>query len=211
MWSSGSNGPFSPQTPTNAPIVPPNSGPATHNPGRRPGRKIATLIFTAPAMLRTTGNPRIGRFAGWVFVLIGLPIMGLGWHLLQKERARVARSVRTTGVVETLENSRYSSPVRARTSSSTAPTIRYRDATGHDYTFTASGAAKAATRPADYAVGERVTVYYDPARPYDARLHGFLAQWMGPAMVIGMGLVFALLGWMCVAAATADTTRVTPD
>jgi hypothetical protein len=146
-------------------------------------------------MLRTSGNPRIGRLVGWVFILIGLPIMGLGWHLLQRERARVVRSVRTTGVVEALVTSRYPSPVRAGTSSSTAPTIRYRDATGHEYAFTARGAA---TRPASYAVGEQVTVYYDPAQPYDAQLHGFLAQWMGPAMVIGMGLVFTLLGWMCV-------------
>lgn len=120
--------------------------------------------------------------------------MGLGWHLLQKERARVARGVRTTGVVEALVTSRYPSPVRARTSSSTAPTIRYRDAAGHEYAFTASGAA---TRPASYAVGEQVTVYYDPTRSYDAQLHGFLAQWMGPAM--GMGLLCIVLGWLCVA------------
>jgi len=42
-------------------------------------------------------------------------------------------------------------------------------------------------------------VYYARARPYDAQLHGFLAQWMGPSMVMGMGLVVTLLGWMCVA------------
>ena len=91
------------------------------------------------------------------------------------------RSVRTTGVVEALVASRYPSPVRAGTSSSTAPIIRYRDATGHEYAFTASGAA---TRPASYAVGEQVAVYYAPARPYDGQLHGFLAQWLGSAMVI---------------------------
>jgi hypothetical protein len=98
-------------------------------------------------------------------------------------------------VVKALVTSQYPSPVRSGTSSSTAPTIRYCDAAGHEYAFTASGAA---TRPASYVVGEHVAVYYDPARPYNAQLHGFLAQWMGPAMVIGMGLVFALLGWMCV-------------
>ena len=147
-------------------------------------------------MLHTTGNPRIGRLVGWVFILIGLPIMGLGWHLLQKERARVAHSMRTTGVVEGLATNKYAAPNRPGTSSSTAPIIRYQDAAGHTFRFTASAAA---SRPTLYSVGESVAVYYDPARPYDAQLHGFLAQWMGPAMALGMGLVFVLLGWLCVA------------
>ncbi len=85
-------------------------------------------------MLRTTGNPAVGRQAGWTFIIIGVLIMGLGWHLLQKERARVARSVRTTGVVESLVSSVHQSPTRAGTTSSTAPTIRYHDVTGRSCT-----------------------------------------------------------------------------
>jgi hypothetical protein len=88
------------------------------------------------------------------------------------------------------------SSTRGGTSSSTAPIIRYQDAAGHTFRFAASAAA---SRPTLYSVGEPVTVYYDPDRPYNAQLHGFLAQWMGPVMAIGMGLVFTLLGWMCVA------------
>ncbi len=147
-------------------------------------------------MLRTTGSLTVGRLAGRVFIIIGVLLMGLGWHLLQKERARVARSVQATGVVESLTSSTYQSPTRAQTTASTAPTIRYHDATGRSYVFTASSAA---TRPASYSVGEVVSVYYDPDRPYNAQLHGFLAQWMGPAITFGMGLVVSLLGWMVVA------------
>ncbi len=147
-------------------------------------------------MLRTTGSPAVGRLAGRVFIFIGVLLMGLGWHLLQQERARVARSVQATGVVESLASSTYQSPVRVGTTSSMAPTIRYHDAAGRAYVFTASAAA---TRPASYSVGEAVQVYYDPARPYDAQLHGFLAQWLGPAIVLGMGLLVSLLGWLAAA------------
>lgn len=148
----------------------------------------------AHVIVKTNGSPRAIRLGGWVFLVIGGCLLGLGVHLAQQERARVAHSVRATGVVESLAHHTYQSPTRAGSSSSYAPTVRFRAADGRTYVFTSS---EAATRPASYAAGEQVAVYYDPARPANAQLHGFLAQWMKPVMVLGMGAVFALMGWLC--------------
>ena len=191
-----SKAPFSLKSRPTPRLCRPTSAPAPYNRGRGPARKTtapllsASLCYAPRALLPSAGGQAgfssSSACSSWVWA-----------GICCKKTCSGGPQRETTGVVESLVNHGYQSPARAGTTSSTAPTIRYHDAAGHAYSFTVSAAA---TRPASYSVGEPVTVYYDPARPCDAQLHGFLAQWMGPAIALGIGLVFSLLGWVCIAA-----------
>ena len=153
--------------------------------------------------MAATGNKSPGwvRVFGAALLLAGLALLALSWHLLGQQQQFRAGAVPTTGVVESLVRHSYQSNTDVRTStypsnttSSTAPMIRYYDAQGHDYLFTAS---EVATQPASFRVGERVQVYYDPARPWRAQVAAPVLSHM-PSLVTGiMGVVVGGLGLMC--------------
>ena len=50
------------------------------------------------------------------------------------------------------------------------------------------------SNPAGYHVGERTKVFYDPARPADARLEGFVQIWFVPCCLGLIGALFTGVG-----------------
>jgi hypothetical protein len=51
--------------------------------------------------------------------------------------------------------------------------------------------------PPAYEIGEEVTILYNPAHPLDARIQsasGTFEMWLGPAILIFLGLIFLSIG-----------------
>ena len=48
--------------------------------------------------------------------------------------------------------------------------------------------------PPAFAVGDQVQVLYPPAQPHAAQIYSWFDFWFTPALLGGMGLVFALVG-----------------
>lgn len=49
--------------------------------------------------------------------------------------------------------------------------------------------------PPSFEVGQKVTIYYDPANPNNSQLDSFLGVWFIPVLFTFMGLVFGGIGY----------------
>jgi hypothetical protein len=120
----------------------------------------------------------------YVFVLIGLAMLGGGIYWASNVKTFVDRAIAVPGTVIDLESSRSSD------STSYFPVVKYKTRSGQERTFRSSSGSN----PPGFAVGETVEVLYDEAHPSDAKIRSFFSLWGGPAIVAGMGTVFLLIG-----------------
>lgn len=65
-----------------------------------------------------------------------------------------------------------------------------------------------ATTPPAYDIGEKVKVWYDPARPTRAFIDSYLERWFGPSLVGGLAVLFAMLGLGFLVYAARHTRRI---
>lgn len=70
------------------------------------------------------------------------------------------------------------------------PVVRFVAADGREQRF----ASSFSSNPPGYSRGERVQVLYSAANPGEAAIDGFLALWLGPLLVGGIGLVLFSIG-----------------
>jgi Protein of unknown function (DUF3592) len=125
-----------------------------------------------------------------LFLAIGLAFSGISLWAIRDTQAFVARAATAQGEVTGLEYGRDNSS----SSSSRGvyyPVVKFRTATGEAHTFRSNSGSS----PPSYRVGEAVSVLYDPASPFDARIKGFFSLWL-LAFIFGViGSVFALVGF----------------
>jgi hypothetical protein len=119
-----------------------------------------------------------------VFSLAGLPFIILGLFEVGKTASMLSRFSRVEGVV--LENVWQSFAEGA----AYAPHVEYQSADGQSRRFTDG----VGTIPADYTVGEKVVVLYDPQGVEAPRIHSWMRIWLAPLMFIGVGLVPVVAG-----------------
>jgi hypothetical protein len=115
---------------------------------------------------------------GVVFVIIA------AWMLVSTIQFR-ERAQSTEGVVVELVSRRGS-----KGGVTYSPVYEFKDRNGGQHRVQSS----TSSNPASYDVGERVTVRYDPARPGDARIDGFMDNWFLPLIFGGIGSIFAVIG-----------------
>jgi hypothetical protein len=130
---------------------------------------------------------------GIVFSLIGALLLVLAWHLTQQQRQFRTGASTAQGVVESLSRDTHLGK-GGRPTTAFTPLVRFSDAKGNSYQIVGTAGA---SRPASYRVGERVAVYYDPERPWDGQLGGFLGQGMKLTFAWGFGLVMTGMGLLC--------------
>lgn len=132
------------------------------------------------------------RKIGWLLLAVGLGMIGGAGYAASTTRAFLHRAEQVEGtVVELVGSDTY------------APRVEYRLASGEPRTFT----SRMSSSPPAYDVGERVIVYYDPARPGDVRLQGTFSLW-GLAIILGgLGLVFGVVGGVILAVHWAGRRR----
>lgn len=118
---------------------------------------------------------------GSVFAPVGLILLGVAVALFVSSAAFAKTADRTEGTVVDL----------AYRNGAAYPFVTYVSPSDRrEYTF---GESTGAWPPA-YAVGERVPVLYDPARPGDARIDSWANRLLGPLICGGLGIVFASVG-----------------
>ncbi len=71
-----------------------------------------------------------------------------------------------------------------------SPELRFPTPDGGAVSFVAGTAAN----PPAYALGEKVTVLYDPAKPEQAVIDSFMARWFMPLLFAGFGLIWLVIG-----------------
>lgn len=118
-------------------------------------------------------------FTGLPFVLGGLAFAWFRWRFL-------AGAVRTPGEVvdyrsETEESTEDGRAVR---SAVFHPVVEFRDAQGVQRRCQTSTASS----PPPFHIGARVTVLYRPADPAQAEIAAFQQLWLGPLMLLVLGL-----------------------
>lgn len=110
---------------------------------------------------------RILGMATILTVLFGLVFLGVGWLISSHETERQRTALHASG--EVIENAEFLDPEMDRNRPEAvmyAPRLRFTTASGQSFEFLST----TRTRPARYAVGERVPVLYDPARPSEASI-----------------------------------------
>jgi hypothetical protein len=140
-----------------------------------------------------------------IFIALGPLLLASGIFLFFRQRARIARSISTEGVViELLQKRVRGEFIRVKTEDGVKleqkylyrPLIRFRTRDGRTIRFTPS----IAMRPTPYQIGDRISVLYEPDRPSQAQINRFIYLWFYSIMFIafgfftlGMGSLFYLL------------------
>jgi len=143
---------------------------------------------------------RLGRLTGlWtglLLIVFSLLLLSLGWKAYRRVEAYTARQAQTTGrVVAVVAQQRPEATGALRTfyypvvefTTPAGEVIRFQDNTGVD-------------RPSLLPPkGDRVKVLYDPDNPQVAMIASWSNLWLLPAVLLGVGSLFALLGlWLFV-------------
>jgi hypothetical protein len=140
-----------------------------------------------------------------ILLILGPTLLAGGVLLFFRQRARIARSIATEGVVIELIPRRVRGEfIRVKTADGIRleqkylyrPLVRFRTRDGRTIRFTSN----IAMRPAPYQVGDRVSILYEADRPKQAQINRFINLWFNTIMLIsfgfltmGMGLLFRLL------------------
>lgn len=104
--------------------------------------------------------------------------VGLGWGWKHYQFSRHA--LEAPGVVVAWFDS----------TESTYPEVEFTDQRGEKQRFRGS----IGSSPPDYAIGDRVKVWYDPEQPRQALIAEFTELWLAPLVTAGFGLAFLLAG-----------------
>jgi hypothetical protein len=139
----------------------------------------------------------------WIFLLIGLGLLGGAAFLVVDTRNDIARADKADGTVVALIGERDSDG-----DTMYYPRVRFITRSGNPVEFTGS----VGSSPAAFDVGEPVAVLYDPAEPEEARIDSFFQLWFAALVLGGIGLVFAAIGGGgALVALRARTRPSTPD
>ena len=140
-----------------------------------------------------------------LFMALGPTLLAGGIFMFFRQRARIARSIETKGVViELIQRRARGKFIRVKTEHGIKleqkylyrPLVRFRTSDGRTIRFTPS----IAMRPSPYQVGDRLSVLYDSDQPRHAQINRFVYLWFYTIMTIcfgffslGMGLLFYIL------------------
>lgn len=120
------------------------------------------------------------RLIGSIFAVVGLVQLSIGAWFGTRTLQYLATATRGEGEVVALEGS-----------GTLAPVVEFTARDGRRVRFQSN----LSSSPPDFAVGERVSVYYDEAHPDDARIDAFMHLWFVPTLMGGMGSMFGAVGF----------------
>jgi hypothetical protein len=141
---------------------------------------------------------------GGAFAAVSLILLGVAAALVISSAGFASAAERTVGTVVDLDyasGSRRSSGGYSRVA---YPHVTYvNEADRREYTFRDD----VGSNPPAYAVGERVSVLYDPDRPGDARIDSWANRFLGASICGGLGVVFGTIGALLLIAARRRARR----
>ncbi len=124
------------------------------------------------------------RFISVLFFIIGLGLLAAAFAFWRSFANFQARATRTEGTVTELSYHHSSK------GGSYYPEVEFKTPDGRIVHFSGS----TGSNPSSYSRGEHVQVLYDPASPEQAKIDSFSEKWLGPLLLGGLGLGFALIG-----------------
>jgi Protein of unknown function (DUF3592) len=136
------------------------------------------------------------------FLVGGVVFCAAAWIWFRKQKQFIARAQTAQGSVVRLANRNASDGG----STSYAPVVQFKAASGQAVEFT----DEVASRPASYDVGETVSVLYAPGNPQDARVAGFTSSYLGPTIVMVMGLGFVTLAGIGIGVVDVVSNAIAP-
>lgn len=131
----------------------------------------------------------IAILVGVLFFVLGIAMLIGGVVSFVKKRRELANSISTSGVVTELVR------VTGQRSYLYVPVVQFETASKQAVSFQSSVGGM----PARHSVGQQVKVVYDPGNPQKAEIDSAMSLWLVPSCMLGMGLVFTLLG-LCLSA-----------
>ena len=118
------------------------------------------------------------------FGALGVLLMGASAAALLRARREAASRLSAWGVVSALQ------PRAGLRGSIHCPVVQFQTETGELVTFQSSVGGQ----PPLHAIGQRVAVFYDRARPDGAEIEAPPVLWLVPAGLFAGGLFFAAVG-----------------
>ena len=122
------------------------------------------------------------------FGALGVLLMGASAAALLRARREAASRLSAWGVVAALQ------PRAGLRGSIHCPVVQFQTEMGELVTFQSSVGGQ----PPLHAIGQRVAVFYDRARPDGAEIEAPAVLWLVPAGLFAVGLFFAAVGAMVV-------------
>jgi hypothetical protein len=134
-------------------------------------------------------NPLAGIFAGPIFAIIGLVMACFGWGSYSAVHTFIDKAEQAKGtVVDLVEKTSRDNDGNLKTYY--YPVVEFTTAGGEKIRFQSS----TGSYPAEKQVGETVEILYAADNPRDARPNSFTGLWLWPAVLLGMGGIFVLVG-----------------
>lgn len=121
------------------------------------------------------------KLFGYIFGIIGAVMLAFAGAVQFYQQAAYADAISVEGTVIGQDR---------RNSSGSAPIVEFRDASGKYHRFESS----VSTSPPRYAVGDPVTIKYQPDNPSDAAIDDFLSNHLFTLIFGGIGFVFFAIG-----------------
>lgn len=123
------------------------------------------------------------KIVKFVFGLVGVVFMGVGYFWYSSTADFVDEAVHTTGTVTEL--------VLRRTSDSRAyhPAITFVDRQGESISFISNTGSSSP----DYSKGDIIDILYLANKPQNAKINGFFSLWGGSLIFGGLGSIFFLI------------------
>ncbi|MDX2229202.1 MAG: DUF3592 domain-containing protein [Leptolyngbyaceae cyanobacterium bins.349] len=131
------------------------------------------------------------QLLGGVFGIVGVLAMIAGSVTARKTKRFLARASTARGTVVHLVMRSSTDSADGTVSYAYHPIIKFTAQTGEDIEFESSSGSN----PPMYALGQPVEILYDPQDPYRAKIHSFFDLWLATAIMLGIGGIFAIVGF----------------
>lgn len=143
------------------------------------------LASRASAVRATKGKVMKGISSiKYSFTVIGFAMVVGGWFMYSNTQDFLSKAILTEGTVVQVVLSRSSDSITYR------PVVEFETEMGRKIEFISSSGSNRSS----YTQGETVEVLYEEARPYDAKINGFLSLWGGAVIVSVLGLALFAIG-----------------
>ena len=119
-----------------------------------------------------------------LFSLVGAGLLLGAAYLYQRRQDFLRRARQAQGEIVDFRRMSGGSSTSSRRREHRVPVVRFRTARGETVQFTSD----TYSAMNNYRLGQKVTVYYDPARPGEARIAGWAELWFAPFILALVGL-----------------------
>ncbi len=125
------------------------------------------------------------KLFAFIFSGVGLLLLSIAAYLFFQEKEFIAHAQTSTGKVTALRRN-----VDSKGGVTYYPEVSYTTPDGKVHVFDSNYGSN----PASYAVGEEVEIYYQPGKPAEAEIKGFMSQWLAVMITGFLGTIFSTIG-----------------